>query len=131
MAGHETHYVMPRGSVDKPTKVLIVVAPYYRDIADDLIAGAKAEIEALLPAWRGDRFAYLSCPESREFAWLSRWDTVARALRPPRRRARDGVARWRRGALLLRSGRDSGECRKPQRAAAAAHRAARRRAQQG
>ncbi len=42
MAGHETHYVMPRGSVDKPTKVLIVVAPYYRDIADDLIAGAKA-----------------------------------------------------------------------------------------
>ncbi|MGB2200534.1 MAG: 6,7-dimethyl-8-ribityllumazine synthase [Pseudooceanicola atlanticus] len=46
MAGHETHYVMPRGSVDKPTKVLIVVAPYYRDIADDLIAGAKAEIEA-------------------------------------------------------------------------------------
>ena len=46
MAGHETHYTMPRGTVDKPTKVLIVVAPYYRDIADDLIAGARAEIEA-------------------------------------------------------------------------------------
>lgn len=46
MATAEQHYVMPRGTVDKPTKVLIVVAPYYRDIADNLIAGAKAEIEA-------------------------------------------------------------------------------------
>ena len=40
-----------------------------------------AEIEALLPAWRGDRFAYLTCPESREFAWLSRWDTAESAQR--------------------------------------------------
>ncbi|WP_375173352.1 6,7-dimethyl-8-ribityllumazine synthase [Pseudooceanicola sp.] len=46
MATAEQHYVMPRGTVDKPTKVLIVVAPYYRDIADNLIAGAQAEIEA-------------------------------------------------------------------------------------
>lgn len=46
MATAEQHYVMERGMVDKPTKVLIVVAPYYRDIADSLIAGAKAEIEA-------------------------------------------------------------------------------------
>ena len=29
-----------------PVKVLIVVAPYYRDIADNLIAGAKGALEA-------------------------------------------------------------------------------------
>ncbi|PJE30783.1 6,7-dimethyl-8-ribityllumazine synthase [Pseudooceanicola antarcticus] len=46
MAGSEQHYTLPRGSVSKPTKVLIVVAPYYKDIADELIAGATAEIEA-------------------------------------------------------------------------------------
>ena len=46
MAGHETHYTLPRGSFEKPAKVLIVVAPYYRDIADQMIAGATAEIEA-------------------------------------------------------------------------------------
>ena len=46
MAAAEQHYVLPRGKVSKPTKVLIVVAPYYKDIADQLIAGARAEIEA-------------------------------------------------------------------------------------
>ncbi|MGI3167975.1 6,7-dimethyl-8-ribityllumazine synthase [Pseudooceanicola sp. C21-150M6] len=51
MAGTETHYILPRGSFDKPAKVLIVVAPYYKDIADDLIAGAKAEIEAWGADW--------------------------------------------------------------------------------
>jgi 6,7-dimethyl-8-ribityllumazine synthase len=42
MAGSETHYSLPLPSFDKPVKLLIVVAPYYRDIADNLIAGAKA-----------------------------------------------------------------------------------------
>ena len=46
MAGSESHYTLPRGSFDKPAKALIVVAPYYKDIADNLIAGARAEIEA-------------------------------------------------------------------------------------
>lgn len=41
-----TEYTMPRASFDKPVKLLIVVAPFYRDIADQMIAGAKAEIEA-------------------------------------------------------------------------------------
>ena len=41
MAGHETHYTLPLPVFDKPVKLLIVVAPYYRDIADDLIAGAR------------------------------------------------------------------------------------------
>jgi 6,7-dimethyl-8-ribityllumazine synthase len=42
MAGSETHYTLPLPVFDKPVKVLIVVAPYYKDIADNLVTGAKA-----------------------------------------------------------------------------------------
>ncbi|WP_368184580.1 6,7-dimethyl-8-ribityllumazine synthase [Aestuariibius sp. HNIBRBA575] len=45
MAG-ASHYIIPRPEFDKPVKVLIVVSPYYKDIADNMITGAKAEIEA-------------------------------------------------------------------------------------
>ncbi|MEM1431358.1 MAG: 6,7-dimethyl-8-ribityllumazine synthase [Pseudomonadota bacterium] len=46
MAG-ESHYTLPRPSFEAPApKLALVVAPYYRDIADHLIAGATAEIEA-------------------------------------------------------------------------------------
>jgi 6,7-dimethyl-8-ribityllumazine synthase len=45
MAG-ASHYIMPRAEFDKAPKLLIVVSPYYKDIADNLIAGAAAEIEA-------------------------------------------------------------------------------------
>ena len=31
---------------DRPAKVLIVVSPYYREVADALLAGARAEAEA-------------------------------------------------------------------------------------
>jgi 6,7-dimethyl-8-ribityllumazine synthase len=41
-----THYELPRPEFDAPVRMLIVVAPYYRDIADGLIAGARAEIAA-------------------------------------------------------------------------------------
>lgn len=51
MAGHEQHYIMPRARFDKPVKILIVVSPYYKDIADNLVAGAKAEIEAAGATW--------------------------------------------------------------------------------
>ncbi|MBK0326902.1 6,7-dimethyl-8-ribityllumazine synthase [Rhodobacteraceae bacterium F11138] len=51
MAGTETHYTLPRPVFDKPVRLLIVVAPYYRDIADDLVRGAKAEIEAAGGSW--------------------------------------------------------------------------------
>ena len=51
MAGSETHYTLPLPQFDKPVKVLIVVAPYYKDIADNLIAGATAEIEAAGGTW--------------------------------------------------------------------------------
>ena len=45
MAG-ASHYILDRPKFDDPIKLLIVVAPYYKDIADGLVAGAKAEIEA-------------------------------------------------------------------------------------
>ncbi|QEW21530.1 6,7-dimethyl-8-ribityllumazine synthase 1 [Marinibacterium anthonyi] len=51
MAANEIHYALPRASFDEAPKVLIVVAPYYKDIADNLIAGAKAEIEAVGGTW--------------------------------------------------------------------------------
>jgi len=35
-----------RSTFDRPVKLLVVVAPYYRDIADNLIAGAKAKAAA-------------------------------------------------------------------------------------
>ncbi|MEZ5674956.1 6,7-dimethyl-8-ribityllumazine synthase [Thalassovita litoralis] len=51
MAGHESHYILPRPSFDKPVKILIVVSPYYKDIADNMVAGAKAEVEAVGGTW--------------------------------------------------------------------------------
>lgn len=46
MATAETHYTLPRPHFDEKTRLLIVVAPYYKDIADNLVAGAKAAIDA-------------------------------------------------------------------------------------
>ncbi len=51
MAGSEKHYILPRPSLGAPARLLIVVAPYYKDIADDLVAGAKAEIDAAGARW--------------------------------------------------------------------------------
>lgn len=51
MAANEQHYTLTRPEFDKPLKVLIVVAPYYKDIADALVAGAKAEIETAGGKW--------------------------------------------------------------------------------
>ena len=45
MATAEIHYTLPLPRFDQPVKLLIVVAPYYRDIADNLIAGARATAE--------------------------------------------------------------------------------------
>ena len=42
MAANEQHYTLPLPVFDAPVKLLIVVAPYYRDIADNMIAGARA-----------------------------------------------------------------------------------------
>lgn len=46
MATAETHYTLPLPSFDKPVKLLIVVAPYYKDIVDNLVAGARTVGEA-------------------------------------------------------------------------------------
>ena len=45
MAG-QTHHILDLPQFADPVKVLVVVAPYYRDIADDLLAGARATLEA-------------------------------------------------------------------------------------
>lgn len=42
----EAHGTLPRPRFDRPApRVLVVVAPFYRDIADDLLAGARAALE--------------------------------------------------------------------------------------
>ncbi|NNE53800.1 MAG: 6,7-dimethyl-8-ribityllumazine synthase [Sulfitobacter sp.] len=46
MASSEDHTILDRPIFDKPVKVLIVVSPYYSDIAEGLVTGAKAELEA-------------------------------------------------------------------------------------
>jgi len=51
MAGQETHHILPLPDLAGPVKVLIVVAPYYRDIADGLIAGATAVLEKAGATW--------------------------------------------------------------------------------
>lgn len=46
MASTLEHTVLPRPDFDRPVKVLIVVSPYYSEIAGNLLAGAKAELDA-------------------------------------------------------------------------------------
>ncbi len=44
MASEEQHYVLELPRFERPVKLLIVVAPYYRTIADGLEAGARDAI---------------------------------------------------------------------------------------
>ena len=44
MAG-TAHYAPPMPRFDSPVKLLIVVAPFYKDITDALVAGARGVIE--------------------------------------------------------------------------------------
>ena len=46
MVGKAKHYSLPRASFENDPKVLLVVAPYYKSIADNLVKGAKTEILA-------------------------------------------------------------------------------------
>lgn len=46
MAANLSHTTLPLPRLDAPTRLLIVVAPYYRDIADNLVAGARAVAQA-------------------------------------------------------------------------------------
>ncbi len=51
MAANEQHHILDLPTFDKPVKLLIVVAPYYKDIADELVAGAKAVTEEVGGTW--------------------------------------------------------------------------------
>lgn len=44
MAG-ASHHIMSLPSFDRPVKALIVVSPYYKDVADMMLAGARATLE--------------------------------------------------------------------------------------
>lgn len=47
MARTETHYTLPSPEFgDDAPRLLIVISPYYKDIADNLLAGAKAAVTA-------------------------------------------------------------------------------------
>ena len=46
MAG-ASHYELELPTFDEGPKILIVVAPYYKDIADNLISGAREVVEAV------------------------------------------------------------------------------------
>ncbi len=46
MASNETHHTLEPPVFDTPTRALIVVAPYYKDVADQLVAGAKTALES-------------------------------------------------------------------------------------
>ena len=50
MAG-PSNYIIPLPTFDKPVKVLIVASPYYKDISDHQVAGAKAEIAKAGATW--------------------------------------------------------------------------------
>ena len=46
MASSKEHTVLKRPDFDHPVKVLIVVSPYYSEIAAGLLSGAKTELDA-------------------------------------------------------------------------------------
>ena len=46
MAERDTGHGLATPALDTPTRVLIVAAPFYRALADQLIAGARAALEA-------------------------------------------------------------------------------------
>jgi len=46
MADQDPHHILPLPVFDRPVKLLVAVAPFYRDIAEMLIAGARAKLDA-------------------------------------------------------------------------------------
>ena len=51
MVASEKKNALVRPSFNSPVKLLIVVAPYYKEIADQLVLGAQAEIENTGGLW--------------------------------------------------------------------------------
>ena len=48
MVLNTAHHELPLPTFDSPVRLLAVVAPYYRAIADGLLAGARARAAELL-----------------------------------------------------------------------------------
>ncbi|MCF6306016.1 MAG: 6,7-dimethyl-8-ribityllumazine synthase [Rhodobacteraceae bacterium] len=46
MANAEPHFVLKPAKFDTPTRLLIVASPYYKDISDQQLAGARASLDA-------------------------------------------------------------------------------------
>ena len=44
MAQTENHFILPAPKFTDPARILIVISPYYRDVADNLLEGAKRAI---------------------------------------------------------------------------------------
>ena len=51
MATEIEHHQLDAPRFDKPVKLLIVVSPYYKAVAEQLVAGAKAAIESVGGTW--------------------------------------------------------------------------------
>ena len=51
MADSESHHILENPTFSDPVKLLIVVSPYYRDIADNLVAGATQVLEDVSATW--------------------------------------------------------------------------------
>ena len=51
MASEEAQHTLKTPAFEKPVKLLIVVAPYYRDIADNLLRGAQDGLQQAGATW--------------------------------------------------------------------------------
>ncbi len=51
MASEEQHYILDLPEFSEPVKLLIVVAPYYKDIADNQIKGAVETLKKAGASW--------------------------------------------------------------------------------
>ncbi len=47
MASHEEQGILPVPALSPPPHLLLVAAPFYRRVADDMIAGATAALDAI------------------------------------------------------------------------------------
>lgn len=45
MAAADTHNTLPPPSFRKPVKLLVITAPYHKEVVDELLAGAKAALK--------------------------------------------------------------------------------------
>lgn len=51
MSGSKNHHTLERPEFDDPLRILIVRSPYYKDISDNLLQGATAEVDAAGGTW--------------------------------------------------------------------------------